>query len=193
MGGAETETGDKTTVASSAAKRYAQAVFNLGKERGTLDQWQGDLALLASMVADSRIATYLTNPSVSAENKIAAIESAMAEWNVQPETHNLARMLVERDRVNLVPEIRELFDDQMRAEHDIVVAQVTTAEPLSDAERALVQDKLENLTGKHVQLEARVDPDLIGGIIIRIGDEVIDGSVRNKLEKLRSRLVAGRR
>jgi F-type H+-transporting ATPase subunit delta len=180
-------------VASSAAKRYAQAVFSLGKEQGTLDKWQGDLALLASMVDDSRIATYLTNPSISAESKIAALESAMQHWNVQPETRNLARMLVERDRVNLVPEIREIFDDQLRAEHGIVVAQVTTAEPLGEDERELVQAKLESMTGKSVQLESRVDTDIIGGIIIRIGDQVIDGSVRNKLEKLRSRLVAGRR
>jgi F-type H+-transporting ATPase subunit delta len=180
-------------VASSAAKRYAQAVFNLGKERGTLDAWQGDLALLASIVDDSRIASYLTNPSVAADKKIAAIESAIDNWNVQPETRNLARMLVERDRVGLVPEIRELFDDQVRAEHGIAVAEVTSAERLNEAEQDLIREKLESLTGKKVQLALRIDPSIIGGIIIRIGDQVIDGSVRNKLEKLRSRLAAGRR
>lgn len=187
------ETGEVSTVASRAAKRYAHAVFCLGRDTGTLDAWQGDLALLSSIVEDGRIATYLTNPSVSAGSKIAAVESAINAWNVQPETRKLAKMLIERDRVRLVPEIRELFDDQVRAEHGIVVAKVTTAEPLNDAERELVLEKLELLTGKHVQMETKVDPDLIGGIMIRIGDQVIDGSVRNKLEKLRSQLVAGRR
>jgi F-type H+-transporting ATPase subunit delta len=179
-------------VASRAAKRYADAVFCLARDKGTLDAWQGDLALLASIVEDGRIATYLTNPSVSAESKIAAVESAISAWNVQPETHKLARILIERDRVRLVPEIRELFDEQVRTEHGIVAAYVTTAESLNDAERDLVREKLEELTGKQVQMDIQVDPDLIGGIIIRVGDQVIDGSVRNKLEKLRSRLVAGR-
>jgi F-type H+-transporting ATPase subunit delta len=179
-------------VASRAAKRYAQAVFSLAKERETLDAWQGDLALIANVVADGRIAAYLSNPSVTHERKVAAIESAL-DTSVQPETRNLAKMLIERDRTALIPEIRELFEDQLREERGIVAAQVTAAEPLNDAERELVRDKLERLTGQRVELALKVDPEIIGGIIIRIGDQVIDGSVRNKLEKMRSRLVAGRR
>jgi F-type H+-transporting ATPase subunit delta len=180
-------------VASSAANRYAQAIFKLGKDNGTLDAWQGDLALLSSVIADGRIASYLTNPCVAAGSKISTLELAIESWNVQPEARKLARMLIERDRVDLLPEIRQLFDDQMRNEHGIAVVQLTTADPLNDAERDLVRQKLETLTGKHIQFETSIDPDIIGGIIIRIGDQIIDGSVRNKLEKLRSRLVAGQR
>jgi F-type H+-transporting ATPase subunit delta len=180
-------------VASSAAKRYAQAIFSLGKDCGTLDAWQGDLALLSSIVSDGRIASYLTNPSVTADSKISTLESAIESWNVQPEARKLARMLIQRDRVNLLPEIRELFDEQMRVEHGIAVAEVTTADPLNDDEQELVREKLENLTGKQIQFETSIDPDIIGGIIIRIGDQVIDGSVRNKLEKMRTRLMSGRR
>ena len=178
-------------MASSAAKRYAEAVFSLGKERGTLDAWQGDLALLDSIVADNRIATYLTNPSVTAERKTAAIATAL-DANVQPETHNLAKLLIERGRVTLMPQIREIFDDHLRAERGIVVAEVTTAEQLNDEERDLVRQKLEQITGKQVELNMTIDPEIIGGIIIRIGDQVIDGSVRNKLERMRARLMAGR-
>jgi F-type H+-transporting ATPase subunit delta len=184
--------GEGTTLASSAAKRYAQAIFSLGKERDTLDAWQGDLALLADIVGDGRVATYLINPSVTADRKLTTLESAL-DTNVQPETRNLAKMLIDRNRTNLIPEIREIFDDQVRAERGVVVADVTTAELLTEAERELIREKLERLTGKKVELALHVDPDIIGGIIVRIGDQVIDGSVRNKLEKLRSRLVAGRR
>jgi len=191
-GEAEPSEKDRSTVASSAAKRYAQAVFSLGKENGTLDAWQGDLALLSNIVADDRIATYLTNPSVTAERKVAALEAAL-ESSVQPETRNLARMLVERDRASLIPEIRRLVDDQVRAERGVAVAQVTTAEQLNEAEQDLVRKKLEAMTGKHIELATRIDPDIIGGIIVRIGDQVIDGSVRNKLERMRARLIAGRR
>lgn len=179
-------------MASSAAKRYAQAVFSLGKERGTLDAWQSDLALLANIVADGRIANYLANPSVTADRKIEALTSTL-DTNVQPETRNLARVLVERDRMDLVPEIRELFDDQVRAERGIAEAVVTTAERLTPDEQDLVREKLETMTGLRIELAMKIDPEIIGGIIVRIGDQVIDGSVRNKLEKLRSRLVSGQR
>jgi F-type H+-transporting ATPase subunit delta len=179
-------------VASSAAKRYAQAVFSLGKERGTLDAWQSDLALLSTIVSDGRTATFLTNPSVPAERKIAALESTL-DATVQPETRNLAKLLIERDRTALAPEIAEIFADQLRAERGIAVAQVTTAERLTPDEQDLVRQKLETMTGKRIELAMKIDPEIIGGIIIRIGDQVIDGSVRNKLERLRSRLAGGRR
>ena len=179
-------------MASSAAKRYAQAVFSLGKEQGTLDAWSDDLAMLSRIVADDRIAVYLTNPSVAAERRVEAFETSLAA-NVQLEARNLARMLIERDRTMLIPDIREMFDAQLRAERGIVVAVVTTAEPLTDAEQDFIRQKLEGMTGQEVEMAMRIDPDIIGGVIVRIGDQVIDGSVRNKLEKMRSRLVAGRK
>jgi F-type H+-transporting ATPase subunit delta len=80
----------------------------------------------------------------------------------------------------------------LRAERGIVVAEVTTAEQLNDAELDFIRQKLEAMTGQKVELALKIDPDIIGGIIVRIGDQVIDGSVRNKLEKMRSRLLAGR-
>jgi F-type H+-transporting ATPase subunit delta len=178
-------------LASSAAKRYAQALFSLGKERGTLDAWQGDLTLLTNVVQNEQVSTYLTNPSVAADRKLATLDAALGA-NVQPETRNLAKMLIERNRMTLLPEIREIFDDEVRAERGVVVANVTTAERLSDPEKDLIREKLETLTGKTVELAVRIEPEIIGGIIVRIGDQVIDGSVRNKLEKMRSRLVAGR-
>ncbi|MBA3451399.1 MAG: ATP synthase F1 subunit delta, partial [Chloroflexia bacterium] len=145
-------------MASSAAKRYAQAVFSLGQEEGTLDAWGDDLAMLSRVVADERIADYLTNPSVAAERRIEALESSLGA-NVQPQARNLARMLIERDRTMLIPEIREMFDDRLRAERGIAIANVTTAEPLDDAERALVQQKLETMTGQTIELALKIDPE----------------------------------
>jgi F-type H+-transporting ATPase subunit delta len=179
-------------VASSAAKRYAEAVFSLGKDQGTLDAWSHDLNILVEIVADDRVAAYLTNPSVATERRIAAVDSSLGA-NVQPEARNLVRMLIERDRTMLVPDIQEMFAAQVRAERGIVVAEVTTAEHLTDAERDFIRQKLETMTGQKVELAMKIDSEIIGGVIVRIGDQVIDGSVRNKLEKLRSRLVAGRR
>jgi F-type H+-transporting ATPase subunit delta len=178
-------------VASSAAKRYAEAIFGLGQERGNLDDWQRDLDLLANVVADKRIAASLKNPTVAADRKVAVIEDALA-GEVQPETRNLIRLLVEHNRTTLTPEIRDVFADKVREARGIVVAEATTADPLHSSERELVREKLEQMTGLRVELTTRIDPDIIGGIVIRIGDQVIDGSVRNKLERMRMRLVAGR-
>jgi F-type H+-transporting ATPase subunit delta len=179
-------------VASSAAKRYAQAVFSLGKEQGTLDAWSSDLAVLAELIADDRVADYLTNPSIAAERRIAALDTSLGD-SVQPEAHILARLLIERNRALLIPDIRDMFIDQLRVERGIVVAEVTSAERLTDDEEEHIRQKLEYVTGKQVVLELKIDPEIIGGIIVRIGDQIIDGSVRNKLEKMRSRLLAGRR
>lgn len=178
-------------MASSAATRYAQAVFSLGKERGTLDVWQSDLTDLATLTGDSRVSTYLSNPSITADTKLATLEASLPS-TVQPELRNLAKLLVVRDRTNLIPQIREIFEDQVRAERGITVAQVTTSEPLTAEEETLVREKLAAMTGNTIEITATVDPDIIGGIVVRIGDQVIDGSVRNKLERMRTRLVAGR-
>jgi F-type H+-transporting ATPase subunit delta len=178
-------------LASSAATRYAQAVFSLGKERGTLDVWQNDLTELATLTGDTRVSSYLSNPSITADTKLATLDASLPS-TVQPELRNLAKLLVVRNRTNLIPQIREIFEDQVRAERGITVAQVTTAEPLTTDEEALVREKLTALTGNTIEITSTVDPDLIGGIVVRIGDQVIDGSVRNKLERMRTRLVAGR-
>lgn len=178
-------------MASSAATRYAQAVFSLGKERGTLDVWQSDLTDLATLTGDSRVSSYLSNPSITADTKLATLEATLPS-TVQPELRNLAKLLVVRGRTNLIPQIREIFEDQVRAERGITVAQVTTSEPLTAEEESLVREKLAAMTGNTIEITATVDPDIIGGIVVRIGDQVIDGSVRNKLERMRTRLVAGR-
>jgi F-type H+-transporting ATPase subunit delta len=153
--------------------------------------WQSDLTDLATLTGDARVSTYLSNPSITADTKLATLEASLPS-TVQPELRNLAKLLVVRDRTNLIPQIREIFEDQVRAERGITVAQVTTSEPLTADEEALVREKLAAMTGNTIEITATVDPDIIGGIVVRIGDQVIDGSVRNKLERMRTRLVAGR-
>jgi F-type H+-transporting ATPase subunit delta len=153
--------------------------------------WQSDLTDLATLTGDSRVSSYLSNPSITADTKLATLEASLPS-TVQPELRNLAKLLVVRDRTNLIPQIREIFEDQVRAERGITVAQVTTSEPLTADEEALVREKLAAMTGNTIEITATVDPDIIGGIVVRIGDQVIDGSVRNKLERMRTRLVAGR-
>lgn len=175
-------------MASSAAKRYAQAVFDLAKERGTLDAWQADLNGLAQLAGDPLAANYLANPSITRERKFALVDRVLA--NGQPEARNLAHMLIERERTGDVPRIAELYEDMLRAERGIAVAEVTTADPLAPATEALVRDRLQKLVGKQIELRVSVDPSIIGGIVARVGDLVIDGSAVGQLRKLRARLAS---
>lgn len=174
-------------MASSAAKRYAQAVFSLGKERGTLDAWHEDLARLSELTSDRMAAAYLANPSVSRDRKIAVIDRVMQ--TSQPEARNLGRLLVERNRTQDAPMIAEMFDDLVREDRGIVVADVTTAEQLSPEAQAMVRERLQRLVGKQIEMRLEVDPSIIGGIVAKVGDSIIDGSVTSQLRKLRTRLA----
>ena len=175
-------------MASGAAKRYAQAVLELARERGTFDAWHADLARLNELMSDPRAVSFFANPGVPAAQKDEILQQVLA--NAQPETRNLARLLGERGRLEIVPQLFELYEEGLRAERGIVVAEVTTAEPLGPAEQGLVGNHLARLVGKGVQLRLKVDPDIIGGIVARVGDQLIDGSVINQLRRLRARLAA---
>lgn len=176
-------------MASGAAKRYAQAVLGLAKEQGTLDAWHADLSRLAAVMSDPAAASYFANPSVSTAEKRTGLERVLAQS--QPEARNLAGLLLERERLGIVPELFRLFEDGLRAERGIVVAEVTTAEPLGPGEEAMVRERLARLLGKQVELRPTVDPEIIGGLIARVGDLLIDGSVISRLRQLRARLAAG--
>ena len=175
-------------MASGAAKRYAQAVFQIAKEQGTLDAWQTDLQLLDDLMDDEIVAQFFESPSVSPEQKLETVEQVLAKS--QPEALNLARLLIERQRMNVVRDLFHAFSEMRLAEQGIAIAEVTTAEPLDPESQAIVQRRLEELVGKQVQLRMRTDPDLIGGVVARVGDMLIDGSVINQLRRLRARLAA---
>lgn len=175
-------------MARGAAKRYAQAVLDLAKERGTLDAWHEDLRQLSALMSDPAVVSFFASPRPTEEQKRAVLDQTLV--NGQPEAKNLARLLLDRQRLDDLPAIYELFQEGVRAERGIVVADVSTAEPLGPLEQALVQERLQAMTGKQVELRLRVDPDLIGGIVARIGDTLIDGSVISQLRRLRARLAS---
>lgn len=175
-------------MAGSAAKRYAQAVLDLAKERGALDAWQADLARLGELLENQQMVDFFANPGVPAAEKDVLLARVLAD--AQPEMRNLARLLSERGRLELLPAISRLYEDGLRAERGIVIAEVTTAEPLGPEEQRLVGERLAQIVGKGVQLRLHVDPEIIGGIVARVGDQLIDGSVISQLRRLRARLAA---
>src|SRR5688572_20614449 len=116
-------------MASGAAKRYAQAVFGLAKERGTLDAWQADLQRLNAVMADSSVAAYLTSPSVADATKQKALSTLLGD--AQGEAKNLVQLLIQRQRLAIVPDLVRIFGDLLLDERGIAIAEVTTAEPLT--------------------------------------------------------------
>lgn len=175
-------------MASGAAKRYVQAIVEIAREKQSFEAWERDLQRLGQAAADEQFARFLQNPSVQNATKTKAIDVVLE--GAQPEARNLAHLLIERQRSGLIPGIVEAFNEALLAERGIVVADVTTAEPLDDAMQAEVRERIGALVGKTVQLRMHTDPEIIGGLVARIGDQVIDGSVQTRLRQLRTRLKA---
>jgi F-type H+-transporting ATPase subunit delta len=175
-------------MASGAGKRYAQAVFGLARESGRFDQWQAELGRLNELVSDPQASVFLGSPNIAETKKIELLDATLAES--QPEARNLARLLLQRNRLGIIPEIYQIFQDEVLAERGIAVADVTTAEALDEQGQAIVKERLKKLIGKDIELRMSTDPAMIGGIVARVGDQLIDGSVVSQLRRLRNRLAA---
>jgi F-type H+-transporting ATPase subunit delta len=176
-------------MASGAAKRYTEAVFGIAKAANTFDQWQRDLDSLSSLMADPTANTLMTSPNVSRDEKMAVIKEVLATG--QPESLNLATLLLDRGRLAIAPEMATLFREMALSELGIVVADVTTAAAIDKDVEAAIKRQLSTLVGKQVEIRAHVDDSIIGGVVARIGDQLIDGSVSNQLRRLRNRLESG--
>ena len=171
-------------MASSAARRYVQALTEIAQESNTFDAWQRDLNTLTAIATDSEVLNYFESPAVQDEQKLATANTVLAD--AQPGARTLLRMLIERRRLSLLPDIADLFNEAALAHKGIVMIDVTTADALDDAGEQLVRERLKGIVGKDVELRLHTDANIIGGIVARIGDQVIDGSVLNQLRRLRA-------
>ena len=165
------------------AKRYAQAVFEIAREADSLEKWLSDLQEIAEMVGNEDILAFLTNAKVPFSERSKLISGYME--GVDPLALNLIYLIMSKGRLELLADIldeyRQLLDRNQGVEH----AKVLTAIPLEDKEREIVINSLEQVAGKKLVVDARVDPTLIGGIIARIDGKLLDGSTRNKLNALK--------
>ncbi len=175
-------------MANGSAKRYVQAVVELAREGRSFEVWQRDMHQIGQLVTDRQVTAFLKNPSVPNETKFKAVDAVLGETS--QEARNLAHLLIERRRTGIIAEMVTRFDEAVLAEQGIVLADVTTAEPLDEAGQQAVREQLRRIVGKDVELRLHTDPEIIGGIIARIGDQLIDGSVINQLRRLRARLRA---
>ena len=174
----------------SAARRYAEAAFEVATRDDTVDAWRSELDLAASLAGDERALEVLANPAIPGERRAEALGALLGK-RVSTPVQNLVQLMLRRGRIDELPRVAAEFrrlDDQRQG---VIHATATSAAELTrDEARALVA-RLEQQTGGRVELDEEVDPSLLGGLIVRIGDRLIDGSVRGRLERLRNQLISG--
>ncbi len=176
---------------AASARRYAQAVFELALENNELERWLEDLTLLADAVANQDFVEFLSEPRVPAPSKLEVIREALGA-SVGPLALNLISLLATRNLVHLLPDIANLYQEALDAQQGIERAEVVSAVPLDDAQRQSVSEMIGAISSSEVRLSTRVEPSIVGGMIVRIGDRVIDGSTRAKLRAMRRDLAERR-
>ena len=172
-------------MATAAARRYAKAVFELAENERGVDAWSRRLGQLRDVLADQRVRAVLTNPTIPAVRRLELVSAA----SLDPEVTNLAKLLVESNRVHEIDGIAEEFDQLADAAAGRVRATVTTAVVLEPVDRDRVAAQLSKQLGKEVRMLAEVDPRIVGGLKVQYGDRLIDASVATRLQQLRRRLT----
>jgi F-type H+-transporting ATPase subunit delta len=172
------------------ARRYAKALVSLCDERGDGVQARQDLdALVAVMAQNAVAAALLANPTVAIAQRKGLLGQMLDALKVQDTARNLASLLLDKGRIASLEAVSREFNALLDQRSGRTEAQVTSAVALDDAAKARLQQSLGQLLGKQVQLTAAVDPQLIGGLVVRVGNTVYDASVANHLARLRQQLV----
>jgi F-type H+-transporting ATPase subunit delta len=173
-------------VATAAARRYARAIFELAHDEGNVEAWGRRLAQVREVLSDPEVARVLTNPTIAAEQRMALVSDLFDGG----EATNLAKLLIESDRVRDVEAIDEEFQRLADEAAGRVRAIVTTAVELSSQDRDRVAEELSRRLGKEIHLDVLVDPGILGGLKLQYGDRLVDASVATRLQQLRRRLAA---
>ncbi|TDR80666.1 F0F1 ATP synthase subunit delta [Paludibacterium purpuratum] len=171
----------------TVARPYAEAVFSLASEERRLDAWLEALELLAAMVNNPDVANAVTNPKHTAEEIEALFLDVLGE-RADNEVKRFVAMLIENSRLMLLPEIAKQYAALKAEAEGAIEARVQSAYPLTDGQAAELVATLSKRYGKSVRLDVKVDPELIGGARVLVGDDVIDASVRGKLYALAASL-----
>ena len=168
-------------------KRYSQAVFSIALETNQLDRWQSDLKRIASLAEDATLIAWLESPKFHFDAKAKLLSELLGDIN--PLALNLAYLLVTRGRLSMVGDIADEYQQLLDSYRGIEWAEVITAVPLDNEDKRRLAERLGAVVNKKVVLKSEVDSSLIGGVIARVGDKLLDGSTRSKLLDSKRELV----
>jgi F-type H+-transporting ATPase subunit delta len=174
----------------ASAARYARALFEVALKESDPVHIERDIASFAELLAgNAELHNALTNPAVTAAAKHQIAEALAARLNMAAPARKLLLLLADRDRLALIPDLLDVYRERLMQQQQVVRAEITTAAPLSPDRTAQLQRQLADITGRTVELTTRVDPEIIGGIVTRIGTTVYDGSIATQLARLKDSLA----
>lgn len=173
---------------TTIARPYAEAVFKLARDANALPAWSDMLALAAAVAAEPRIKDLAGNPLVT-RRQLADIFLGIGGERLTGEVRNFIQVLVENDRLTLLPEIRDMFEELRRQHEGVLEVAVESAFPLDEAQRAELVRRLQAKYGRAVSATVTVAPELIGGVRVHVGDQVLDASVRARLDAMQASLA----
>lgn len=176
----------------AAARRYAEAAFEVALRDDALDAWRDDLEVAAEILARPDVEPVVDNPAIPEADRLRVV-AALLESRVKPGTLRLVNLLVERGRASALPAVAEAYRRRLNIHRGVVIAVVTSAAPLTDAETSSIRRRVEEMADATVELRTEVDPALIGGLTVQVRDRLLDASIRGRLERLRDQLHAGGR
>jgi F-type H+-transporting ATPase subunit delta len=175
---------------SLVARRYATALLEIGSETGQLDELVAEIGRLASAYETSaELRNVIDNPLVSHEAKKAVVKDLAGVLGLEEMARNTALMMVDRRRFRTLPHVARTLREMGDARKGVLRAEVTSAAPLGDAYCERLQAQLERMTGRKVIVDRQIDSTLIAGVVTRIGDRIVDGSLRTRLSAMRDALL----
>ena len=177
--------------AGASARRYAQAVFEIALESDDLELWLDDLTQLADSITNEELRQTLSAPRISMSQKETLIRESLGS-SVGPLALNLMALLSSRGLVEMLPGIADRYQEMLDIHQGVERAEVVSAVSLTGEQQQHVTRMLNDLSGKDVRLTTRVDPEILGGLVIRVGDKVMDGSARARLQNMRRELAQRR-
>jgi len=174
---------------STLARPYAQAIFNLAKADNTLKAWSETLAVLKEITADDSMIELINNPDVSDEQCIALIID-ICSGKLNEQEHNFLKITAENGRLEVIPTIADSFEALRAEEEGSIEAHVISAYAVNATQQKSIAAALKKRLGREITITTQIDKSLLGGIIIRAGDIVIDGSAKSQLEKITLSLLS---
>jgi F-type H+-transporting ATPase subunit delta len=176
---------------TSTARRYAEAAFEIAERDKNTDTWLAQLDRLAAALNDDEVVSRLEDPETPVDKRQNVFKVLFKDGQMLPQVNNLVGLMLRRRRLEKIAGVAREFRRLYNRREGIFEATATSAAKLDDEEVNALRSRLEQMTGGKVELTFNVDPLLLGGVQVRLGDLLIDGSVRGRLERLRTKLESG--
>ncbi len=177
---------------STIANRYARALADVIVERRETNEVVGELNQFARIMRQhSQLRDVFASPVLPLNRKRRVLNELLSRLKLRPAGSNFLQLLLTNSRLHSLDQILRALSLELDTRANVVSAEVTTARKISDQEKSVLRDRLKTTTGKEVRLQFHTDPDIIGGVVTRIGSVIYDGSIKNQLAQMKQRLISG--